>query len=205
MRHFFDDIFSPLLWASDFSAVSTAPTSSVSLLVLSSSPSSSFFVKFYEGFEFRTTPSLSFAPSLMPSTTSTAVGSSTKTSSMLVFLSLAPLPSLDRPENILYHFNNSDIVIVDFGMQIPIHPPFVHVFTEKNLLHSPNEQLTSLAGSFGYVIPEVVRNTGHGNPVDIWSTGIIISTRIHKRNTSSLFSLSASIICRIVPSSWLPS
>lgn len=30
-----------------------------------------------------------------------------------------------------------------------------------------------MAGSFGYVAPEVLKKVGHGKPVDIWSTGII--------------------------------
>ncbi|KAL9709429.1 Calmodulin-dependent protein kinase cmk2 [Leucoagaricus gongylophorus] len=66
-----------------------------------------------------------------------------------------------KPENILYRSKqpNSDIVIVDFGI--------------AKHLDSPDEQLTSLAGSFGYVAPEVLKNLGHGKPVDIWSTGII--------------------------------
>ena len=38
-------------------------------------------------------------------------------------------------------------------------------------LHSPEEQLHSLAGSFGYVAPEVLNKTGHGKAVDMWSTG----------------------------------
>lgn len=38
-------------------------------------------------------------------------------------------------------------------------------------LHSADEQLHSLAGSFGYVAPEVLLKQGHGKPVDIWSTG----------------------------------
>jgi calcium/calmodulin-dependent protein kinase I len=38
-------------------------------------------------------------------------------------------------------------------------------------LHSPEEQLHSLAGSFGYVAPEVLNKQGHGKAVDIWSTG----------------------------------
>ncbi|KAH9927454.1 Pkinase-domain-containing protein [Epithele typhae] len=55
-----------------------------------------------------------------------------------------------KPENILYrtHDEHSDI----------------H-------LHSPEEQLHSLAGSFGYVAPEVLNKKGHGKAVDIWSTG----------------------------------
>lgn len=66
-----------------------------------------------------------------------------------------------KPENILYRTKarDSDIVIVDFGI--------------AKHLHSPDEQLHSLAGSFGYVAPEVLKKEGHGKPVDMWSTGII--------------------------------
>lgn len=38
-------------------------------------------------------------------------------------------------------------------------------------LHSPEEQLQSMAGSFGYVAPEVLNKTGHSKAVDVWSTG----------------------------------
>jgi len=66
-----------------------------------------------------------------------------------------------KPENILYQTKhpNSDIVIADFGI--------------AKHLHSPGEQLHSLAGSFGYVAPEVLNKTGHSKAVDIWSTGVI--------------------------------
>ncbi|KAG8735590.1 hypothetical protein FRC10_010365 [Ceratobasidium sp. 414] len=66
-----------------------------------------------------------------------------------------------KPENILYRTKAEDsgLVIADFGI--------------AKHLHSPEEQLHSLAGSFGYVAPEVLTCTGHGKPVDIWSTGII--------------------------------
>ncbi|KJA13407.1 hypothetical protein HYPSUDRAFT_220869 [Hypholoma sublateritium FD-334 SS-4] len=66
-----------------------------------------------------------------------------------------------KPENILYRTkdDNSDIVIADFGI--------------AKHLHSPEEQLHSLAGSFGYVAPEVLLKQGHGKPVDIWSIGVI--------------------------------
>ncbi|KAI0961024.1 hypothetical protein AcV7_000242 [Taiwanofungus camphoratus] len=66
-----------------------------------------------------------------------------------------------KPENILYRTKDphSDIVIVDFGI--------------AKHLHTPEEQLHSLAGSFGYVAPEVLNKKGHGKAVDMWSTGII--------------------------------
>ncbi|CAL1696740.1 unnamed protein product [Somion occarium] len=66
-----------------------------------------------------------------------------------------------KPENILYRTKDadSDIVIADFGI--------------AKHLHSPDEQLHSLAGSFGYVAPEVLNKKGHGKAVDVWSTGII--------------------------------
>ncbi|KAF8587493.1 Pkinase-domain-containing protein [Ramaria rubella] len=66
-----------------------------------------------------------------------------------------------KPENILYRTGDSDsgIVIADFGI--------------AKHLHSPEEVLHTLAGSFGYVAPEVLNKLGHGKPVDIWSTGII--------------------------------
>ena len=37
------------------------------------------------------------------------------------------------------------------------------IFDRAKLLHSPDEQLTSLAGSFGYVACEVIKNTGRGH------------------------------------------
>ncbi|OCB89519.1 Pkinase-domain-containing protein [Sanghuangporus baumii] len=66
-----------------------------------------------------------------------------------------------KPENILYRTKaaDSDIVIVDFGI--------------AKHLHRPDEQLFSVAGSFGYVAPEVLTKTGHSKKVDTWSTGII--------------------------------
>ncbi|KAG8221689.1 Pkinase-domain-containing protein [Butyriboletus roseoflavus] len=66
-----------------------------------------------------------------------------------------------KPENILYRTKdpNSDIVIADFGI--------------AKHLHSSEERLHSMAGSFGYVAPEVLNKTGHGKAVDVWSTGVI--------------------------------
>ncbi|KAG9093087.1 hypothetical protein FS749_015116 [Ceratobasidium sp. UAMH 11750] len=66
-----------------------------------------------------------------------------------------------KPENILYRTKDEDsgLVIADFGI--------------AKHLHSPEEQLQTVAGSFGYVAPEVLNGQGHGKPVDIWSIGII--------------------------------
>ncbi|KII83984.1 hypothetical protein PLICRDRAFT_118627 [Plicaturopsis crispa FD-325 SS-3] len=65
-----------------------------------------------------------------------------------------------KPENILYRTpdEDSDIVIADFGIA-------------KHL--QPDEELHQLAGSFGYVAPEVLGKRGHGRAVDMWSIGII--------------------------------
>ncbi|CAE6415305.1 unnamed protein product [Rhizoctonia solani] len=66
-----------------------------------------------------------------------------------------------KPENILYRTKAADssLVIADFGI--------------AKHLHSADERLQTVAGSFGYVAPEVLSGKGHGKPVDIWSTGII--------------------------------
>ncbi|KAJ1310657.1 hypothetical protein OPQ81_009186 [Rhizoctonia solani] len=66
-----------------------------------------------------------------------------------------------KPENILYRTKAADssLVIADFGI--------------AKHLHSSDERLQTVAGSFGYVAPEVLSGKGHGKPVDIWSTGII--------------------------------
>ncbi|KAG2732926.1 hypothetical protein G9P44_003916 [Scheffersomyces stipitis] len=69
-----------------------------------------------------------------------------------------------KPENILYLTpeENSNVVLADFGI--------------AKRLQSPNEKLTSSAGSFGYAAPEVILGTGHGKPCDIWSLGVITYT-----------------------------
>ncbi|KAF8344980.1 Pkinase-domain-containing protein [Amanita rubescens] len=66
-----------------------------------------------------------------------------------------------KPENVLFRTKDadSDIVIVDFGI--------------AKHLHSPEERLYNLAGSLGYVAPEVLNRSGHGKPVDIWAIGVI--------------------------------
>ena len=80
-------------------------------------------------------------------------------------------------------------------------------FHSTKLLHSPDEQLSSLislAGSFGYIAPEVIKNTGKEKPVDIWSTGMIASTHIHKQNAGSLLSFSAQPLSPTFPSTATP-
>ena len=85
---------------------------------------------------------------------------------------------LRRPENILYRTkaDDSDIVIADFGMYvqftIDIGVPQLNanVHSAKHL-HTPDEKLFSIAGSFGYVAPEVLNKAGHSKKVDMWSTG----------------------------------
>ncbi|EJD50102.1 Pkinase-domain-containing protein [Auricularia subglabra TFB-10046 SS5] len=66
-----------------------------------------------------------------------------------------------KPENILYltKAEDSDLVIADFGI--------------AKHLETPDQQLHSVAGSFGYCAPEVLTDAGHGKPVDVWAVGII--------------------------------
>ncbi|KAK8155513.1 calcium/calmodulin-dependent protein kinase-like protein [Phyllosticta citribraziliensis] len=69
-----------------------------------------------------------------------------------------------KPENLLYltRDENSSLVLADFGI--------------AKMLDSPGEQLTTMAGSFGYAAPEVMMKKGHGKPVDMWSLGVITYT-----------------------------
>lgn len=77
---------------------------------------------------------------------------------------LADTPLDLKPENLLYltRAADSQLVLADFGI--------------AKMLESPSEQLTSMAGSFGYAAPEVMLKQGHGRPVDMWSLGVITYT-----------------------------
>ena len=47
---------------------------------------------------------------------------------------------------------------------------YVYIYRAKHL-HKADEQLFTVAGSLGYVAPEVLKKSGHSKKVDIWSTG----------------------------------
>lgn len=66
-------------------------------------------------------------------------------------------------------------MIADFGMCVwSAHSSYLfsRAFVSAKHLHGPDEQLYSVAGSFGYVAPEVLTKKGHSKKVDIWSTGL---------------------------------
>ncbi|CAJ0553538.1 Ff.00g120500.m01.CDS01 [Fusarium sp. VM40] len=69
-----------------------------------------------------------------------------------------------KPENLLYLSKDpeSTLVLADFGI--------------AKMLDGKGESLKTMAGSFGYAAPEVMRKEGHGKPVDMWSMGVITYT-----------------------------
>lgn len=66
-----------------------------------------------------------------------------------------------KPENILYKTRSphSEVVLADFGIAKHI---------------EADEELISVAGSFGYAAPEVLMGVGHGVKVDCWSIGLVL-------------------------------
>ncbi|RKO91238.1 kinase-like domain-containing protein, partial [Blyttiomyces helicus] len=67
-----------------------------------------------------------------------------------------------KPENLLFKTRDklSDLVIADFGLSKMMDP-------EKF------DGLMTTCGTPGYMAPEVIRKTGHGKPVDLWSIGVL--------------------------------
>ena len=65
-----------------------------------------------------------------------------------------------KPENLLFKNSdeNAELMISDFGLAKAV---------------SSDEFLTTTCGSPHYVSPEVLKNTGHGKPVDMWAIGVI--------------------------------
>jgi calcium/calmodulin-dependent protein kinase I len=60
------------------------------------------------------------------------------------------------------------------------HPNFYFYlrFSAKHL-NTSDEQIFNVAGSFGYVAPEVLSEKGHGKAVDIWSTGYVFKVFLY--------------------------
>src|SRR6266498_409077 len=69
-----------------------------------------------------------------------------------------------KPENLLFSdkTENTNLMITDFGL--------------SKILRHNNDILMTACGTPGYVAPEVLRQTGHGKPVDVWSVGVIMYT-----------------------------
>ena len=54
-------------------------------------------------------------------------------------------------------------MITDFGL--------------SKILKTQDDILTTACGTPGYVAPEVLLQTGHNKPVDLWSVGVILVGR----------------------------
>lgn len=67
-----------------------------------------------------------------------------------------------KPENLLYLTPDPDsqLVLADFGIAKQV----------------TGETLRSMAGSYGYAAPEILRRIGHSFPADLWSLGVITYT-----------------------------
>lgn len=68
-----------------------------------------------------------------------------------------------KPENLLYLTDEADseLVLADFGIAKQV---------------TDTDVLNSMAGSYGYAAPEILRRTGHSFPADLWSLGVITYT-----------------------------
>ncbi|KAI7905064.1 kinase-like domain-containing protein [Cokeromyces recurvatus] len=58
--------------------------------------------------------------------------------------------------------DNANLMITDFGL--------------SKILKGQDDILTTACGTPGYVAPEVLLQTGHNKPVDLWSVGVILFT-----------------------------
>ncbi|KND94991.1 Calcium/calmodulin-dependent protein kinase [Tolypocladium ophioglossoides CBS 100239] len=69
-----------------------------------------------------------------------------------------------KPENLLYLTRDldSNLILADFSI--------------AKTMGSKDDELKTMAGSFGYAAPEVMQQKGHGKPVDMWSLGVITYT-----------------------------
>jgi serine/threonine protein kinase len=56
-------------------------------------------------------------------------------------------------------------MITDFGL--------------SKILKAQDDILTTACGTPGYVAPEVLLQTGHNKPVDLWSVGVILVRKFH--------------------------
>ncbi|OBZ81914.1 Calcium/calmodulin-dependent protein kinase type 1D [Choanephora cucurbitarum] len=69
-----------------------------------------------------------------------------------------------KPENLLFQTtaDQANLMITDFGL--------------SKILRARDDILTTACGTPGYVAPEVLLQTGHNKPVDLWSVGVILFT-----------------------------
>ena len=66
-----------------------------------------------------------------------------------------------KPENLIFRNKDadSDLMLADFGL--------------SKFQAYENEKLKSHCGTPGYMAPEIIKKTGHGKEVDLWSIGVL--------------------------------